>query len=38
LPHGWGSGVGFQFQIDIGDVGSDTTVEEFVDIANFKAM
>jgi hypothetical protein len=38
LPHGWGSGVGFQFQIDIGDVGSPVTVEEFVDLADFTAI
>jgi hypothetical protein len=38
LPHGWGSAVGFQFQIDIGDVGSPVTVEEFVDLATFKAI
>jgi len=38
LPHGWSSNVGFQFQIDIGDVGSPVTVEEFVDLAGFKAM
>ena len=38
LPHGWSSGVGFQFQIDIGKVGSPVTVEEFVDIASFSAI
>jgi hypothetical protein len=38
LPHGWSSGVGFQFQIDIGDVSSPVTVEEFVDLADFTAI
>jgi hypothetical protein len=38
LPHGWSSGVGFQFQIDIGDVNSPVTVEEYVDLATFTAL
>lgn len=38
LPRGWSSGVGFQFQIDIGDVGSPVTVEEFIDLADFSAI
>ena len=38
LPHGWSSAVGFQFQIDIGDVSSPVTVEEFVDLADFSAI
>lgn len=38
LPHGWSSGVGFQFQIDIGSVHSPVTVEEYIDLASFTAM
>jgi hypothetical protein len=38
LPHGWSSSVGFQFQIDIGNVGSPVMVEEFLDLADFSAI
>jgi hypothetical protein len=38
LPHGWSSAVGAQVQIDIGDVGSPVTIDEFIDLFAFKAI
>ena len=38
LPRGWGSAVGFQVQIDIGATGSNVTVDEYLDMADFTAL
>jgi hypothetical protein len=38
LPHGWSSAVGAQVQIDIGNVGSPVTIDEFIDLLDFKAI
>jgi hypothetical protein len=38
LPKGWSSAVGAQVQIDIGDVGSPVSIDEYFDIFDFSAM
>jgi hypothetical protein len=38
LPKGWSSAVGFQVQIDIGQTGSNVTIDEYVDLAYFSAL
>jgi hypothetical protein len=38
LPNGWNGAVGFQVQIDIGQTGSNVTIDEYLDLADFSAI